>query len=332
MNPHSKRGCKGSGFSLNEIIICLKEKFIEMNRKNIFIAVISLMVLSFVMIQCTKEVSKDTNNIELQNRSTTVVKPYKGEIAKLDVNSDCNTEEFGCIPHIDTVYIVPNLPNAISGITIPDGLIEDGCKIGGIFTYKICPDDIKFVDYVFFIGSECSSLKDFMNGLSSTDYTIFYEFLSNLIQGLGMQAIVQDYADDLPEVVIVHTNVYQPLCYMGCKICTYEKEDADPPVGGPSSLIQKSNTTSENNNNNRLSLEMRGGKGGDGCKGGTWLYHKSRCGNGCCITTIIYEKNQYGVMEVKSKDVASFGNCESSSILDGGCIGEVVDSCAYHCE
>jgi len=256
------------------------------------------------------------------NNNTETITIGSDELIGRTLNSDCDYNTDACGDgYTDTTYVVPVLPDSIGGVPIPDDLIEPDCKLGGIFTYYKCPDDkFLFTDYLFFIPPQCNALNDFMDGLNSDDYAIVYDFLSSLAQNLGMQAIIQNYANEIDGPATVIANVYEPSCYKVCKMCDYS---IDP--GGPDYPLKQ--RLSDKNAEEDL-IEYRGGK----CINGTWVFTKLKCGTGCCITEITYKKNDDGVMEVINKNVTSSGGCEGGNTSNRcGIYGEIVKDCTYSC-
>ncbi len=261
------------------------------------------------------------------NENTDTVTSDSDEIVSRALNSDCNYNTDNCNEqHIDTVYITPVLPGSINGVPIPAGLIKPGCQLGGIFTYWKCPgDEFLFTDYQFFIPPGCPALRDFMDGLSYDDYAIVFNFLSSYVENQGMLVIIQSYADDGIITATAKTDIYKPYCYKECRRCELDFDTDGPGPEFP--LVQNK---SIDNHKSDESIELRGGKGGKPCEHGTWVFSTTRCGKGCCVTTIIYEKNRYGVMVKVSEETSADGSCEGPG--DSCPLGsEIVVDCAYHC-
>ncbi len=281
--------------------------------------------MSFVMVQCTKEMSDNDTNTHLQSRNQYLLKSKLDTPVSMPANSDCDINDKECGKVLTkTIELVPVLPSNIGGVSIPNGLIESGCVLGGIFTYKICPgNNIQFTDYQFYISANCSNLTDFMEGLNQNDYAIVYDYLSSWVENQGMQIIVQDYSNGDIEIVTVVAEVYKPLCYKTCRECRIFHTDEGPDF--PMKESQKTHLNSDR----KQSIELRGGDGPCDTGKGAWVFTTLRCGTGCCKTTIIYEKNQYGVMIVTGETKTSSGDCEGGPTYK--CWGDIVIECTYSC-
>lgn len=123
-----------------------------MNKKNIFIAVISLMVLSFVMIQCTKENTNELENNSSVNQKIELRSQAPENVINPPIN--CGPEDYDedivCFPGLDTTMIIQS---------------DEGCEVALTMYVEVCHNKesgdlyVNFSNYrwrpLFPLSSEC---------------------------------------------------------------------------------------------------------------------------------------------------------------------------------
>ena len=244
-------------------------------KKNIFITLITIIILSFVLVQCTKE----NNQNELTSES-------------VELRSD------DCIPP-DCGGPLINKP--VENIPLPSSY-PGNCLVNGQYLYRKCgtSSTFQFYDFILTIPStpDGSDLNNWLQSLSDADRAQAVLVIKNYAQSVAQLMILQEEANQNNLTKIEKVTTFKDNCSQLCEYfdpsCLLEKADIGPKEEkggnrGETGMVE-----------NQLKLRATV----DPC----WKYKSIKCGTGCCITNTHYDVVNGVVIEVSS-ETNSHGDC-----------------------
>ena len=258
-----------------------------MNIKN-FVSIFMLLLFAVALVQCSKENAATEENVGVEMRNTS-------QDCVVDIGPQAQTKT----ERVDNIFL--------PGID---------CPFTGLVVYKQYFNRFAFTDFILVIPDDpdCDDLKDHLDGLPEQQRLEVMEAITELAYDEAKRRILQEYADENPEVPeIKNVLTYRALCTELC--IEYD----------PDCLIDE-----------KMELEEPreiGARGDKSC----WIWKYISCGDGCCKTTADYVRDRDGKIVLYSASTESYGPCENGPPQDWpsfkkGCwFGSIVGDCEIRC-